>query len=71
VIVVPSSAIVQRSGQQTVYVVADGKATPQAVQTGLTDGSRTEVTSGLKAGQVIVVSGQDRLTTTQPVTVMK
>ncbi len=71
VIVVPNSAIVQRSGQQTVYVVANGKATPQAVQTGLTDGNRTEITSGLKAGQVIVISGQDRLTTAQPVTVLK
>lgn len=71
VIVVPSNAVVQRSGQPTVYVVADGKATPQAVQTGLTDGSKTEITSGLKAGQVIVVSGQDRLTTAQPVTITK
>jgi HlyD family secretion protein len=71
VIVVPSSAVVQRSGQPTVYVVVNGTATPQAVQTGLTDGTKTEITSGLTAGQVIVVSGQDQLTIAQPVTIQK
>lgn len=71
VVAVPSDAIVQRNGQPTVYVVANGTATPQAVQTGLTDGKNTEITSGLKAGQVIVTSGQERLATAQPVTVQK
>lgn len=71
VVSVPSDAIVQRNGQPTVYVVANGTATPQVVQTGLTDGTHTEITSGLKAGQVIVTNGQDRLTTAQPVTVQK
>ncbi|MGH2460587.1 MAG: efflux RND transporter periplasmic adaptor subunit [Chloroflexota bacterium] len=71
VVAVPSDAIVQRNGQSTVYIVANSTATPQVVQTGLTDGTHTEITSGLKAGQVIVTSGQDRLTTAQPVTVQK
>lgn len=71
VIVVPSAAIVQRNGQPTVYVVANGIATPQVVKTGLTDQTRTEITQGLKVGQVIVISGQDGLSSTQPVTIQK
>ncbi len=71
VVTVPSDAIVQRNGQPTVYVVTNGTATPQVVQTGLTDGTHTEITSGLKAGQLIVTSGQDRLNTAQTVRVQK
>lgn len=71
VIAVPSDAIVQRNGQPTVYVVANGVATPRAVQTGLTDGTRTEITQGLTAGEVVVVSGQDQLTGAQPVTIQQ
>ena len=66
---VPSAAIVQRNGQSVVYVVSNGVAQPTPVQTGLTDGNSVEITSGLQAGQVIVVSGQDRLTGSQPVVV--
>lgn len=69
VLAVPSAAIVQRNGQPTVYVVVNGRAEPRVVQTGLSDGQRTEITSGLRPGEIIVVSGQDRLTTPQPVTV--
>jgi HlyD family secretion protein len=68
-LVVPAGAVVQRNGQPTVYVVANGVAAPQVVQTGLTDGTHVEIVSGLHAGQVVVVSGQDQLTATQPVTV--
>jgi len=69
--VVPANAIVQRSGQPTVFVVANGVATPQVVQTGLTDGTSTEIVSGVKVGDLVVVSGQDRLNGTEPVTVSK
>jgi HlyD family secretion protein len=71
VIVIPATAIVQRNGQPTVYVVANGVAKPQAVQTGLSDGSKTEITNGFQSGQLIVVGGQDRLTTAQPVQIQK
>lgn len=71
VLVVPTSAIVQYNGNPTVYVVANGVATPRTIQTGLSDGKNTEVTSGLKAGETIVVSGQERLNGAEPVTVQK
>jgi RND family efflux transporter MFP subunit len=71
VVTVPAAAIVQRSGQPTVYVVADGVARPVSVRAGLSDGTKTEITSGLQGGQVVVVGGQDRLTTSQPVQIQK
>lgn len=71
VVVVPSGAIVQYSGNPTVYVVANGVATPRTIQTGLSDGKNTEVTSGLKVGETIVVSGQDHLNGATPVTVQQ
>lgn len=70
-IVVPANAIIQRNGQSTVYVVVNGQASPHVVQTGLTDGTHTEIVSGLKVGDVIVVSGQDQLVGTEAVTVQK
>lgn len=66
-IVVPSIAIVQRDGNPVVYVVTNGIAAPRTVQNGLSDGTNTEVTSGLKVGETIVVSGQDQLKGTEPV----
>lgn len=70
-IVVPANAIVQRSGQATVYVVTGNQAKPITVKTGLTDGTNTEVTSGIQSGQLVVTSGQDQLTAAQTVTVVK
>jgi RND family efflux transporter MFP subunit len=70
-VVVASAAVVQRNGQPTVFVVTDNVAKPVAVQTGLTDGTRTEIVSGLQNGQVVVVGGQDRLTSAQPVQIQK
>jgi RND family efflux transporter MFP subunit len=71
VLTVPTAALVQRNGQSVVYVVSDGVATPTPVQSGLTDGASTEIVTGLAAGQIVVISGQDRLTTSQPVIVQK
>lgn len=70
-LVVPASAIVQRNGQPTVFVLNGSTASPVTVTTGLTDGTNTEITNGLSKGQTIVISGQDNLTTAQTVTVQK
>lgn len=70
-VVVPASAIVQRNGEATVYVVSGDQAKPVTVKTGLTDGTNTEITSGIQAGQQIVTSGQNQLTAAQTVSVLK
>jgi multidrug efflux pump subunit AcrA (membrane-fusion protein) len=51
---VPSQAL----HGSTVTVVAGGKQTPTQVQTGVTGDSTTEITSGLKAGDQVLVTSQ-------------
>jgi multidrug efflux system membrane fusion protein len=60
--VVPTSAI-QRGPQGTfVYVVkADRTATVRPVTVGETQGGEASIRTGLSAGELVVVDGQDRL----------
>jgi RND family efflux transporter MFP subunit len=58
VILVPVVAIV-REGEGTSVFVADGtRAQRRAVVVGLSDGVHTEIVSGIKAGERIIVEGQ-------------
>ena len=59
VLLVPSEAIIQ-TGKRSVVVVAqgDGKFIPVDVEVGLDSGGQTEIRKGLRAGQMVVVSGQ-------------
>ncbi|HWT72524.1 MAG TPA: efflux RND transporter periplasmic adaptor subunit, partial [Oxalicibacterium sp.] len=61
-VIVPSAGI-QRGSQGTfVYVVnADGTVSVRAVQTGTVQDDDTEVLSGLKAGEQVVIDGADKL----------
>ncbi len=61
VISVPKDALLQSRGRWTVYVVEDGKAMPRAVELGQSVRGRIEVVSGLKAGEMVVVRGNERL----------
>jgi HlyD family secretion protein len=49
-------------GSRTLYVLRDGEVTPVRVRTGSTDGQKTEVLSGVQAGDEIVVSVRQRRT---------
>ena len=56
-LVVPTSAINPGpSGQSTVQVMDNGQQVTRVVTTGLTSGGLTQVTSGLSAGEQVVVS---------------
>lgn len=57
-LLVPKDAVVTKSGQATVFVVKDGTAHAVPVKTGLSSGNNVEVTSGLSAGEEVVVAGQ-------------
>jgi RND family efflux transporter MFP subunit len=70
-LLVPRAAVTDVQGQKTVYVVVDGRVEPRAVTTGLSDRDRIEVTSGLSAGEQVVVAGQTNLTPGAPVKVME
>jgi RND family efflux transporter MFP subunit len=68
VLTVPKDALVQgNAGGWLVYVVVDGKAEPRPVTLGQSTGSRLEVLSGLSAGDMVVVRGNERLRPGQPV----
>jgi len=55
-IMVPSSAVIDRSGVEGVFVVNDGKAYFNMVRTGAEIGDLVEIQSGLNLGERIVVS---------------
>ena len=58
VVLVPAVAIVREGEETAVFVARDGKAQRRPVQIGLTDGTRVEILSGVKAGEMVIVDGQ-------------
>ncbi len=58
-LVVPTEALI-RSGERTAIILAEGEGRfrPVAVTTGLEQGEQTEIRSGLRSGDRVVVSGQ-------------
>lgn len=61
VLSVPKDALVQARGGWTVFVAADDQAQPRPVTLGVPLGDRYEVLSGLAAGDLVVVRGNERL----------
>ena len=58
VVVVPSSAITREGEETAVFVAMGDTAHRRPVQIGITDGTDTEIVSGLKAGEMVIVEGQ-------------
>ncbi len=58
VLSIPMAAVLPKSGENIVYVVSgESKAQAVIVETGLNDGTYTEVTKGLQQGQKVVTKG--------------
>ena len=68
VVTVSKDAVTQRSGADTVFVVADGAAQPRKVRLGAALGSRFIVLEGLAAGDIVVVRGNENLRPGQRIT---
>jgi len=68
-LLVPKDAIVRQSRQQVVYVVEDDKVRAVTVRTGRASGTSVEVFGKLRAGDSVVVRGNERLTPGQAVRV--
>ncbi len=64
---VPRQAIVGSTKQAQVYVVENGKAVLRDVKIGATTNDYYEITSGINAGEEVVVSGQINLQNGTPV----
>ena len=58
---VPSAAVLTRDGASVVFVLREGAAHVTPVTAGAAAGGRTEITSGLGAGDQVVVSPGDKL----------
>jgi membrane fusion protein (multidrug efflux system) len=56
-IMIPSQAIIPQARGKKVYIIEDGKAKFVEVQTGLRDSSYVQITSGLKPGDTVLVTG--------------
>ncbi len=63
VLAVPSEAVKREGEDQLVYLLPPGqlKSAKRKVKTGLDTGSDTEILSGLKPGEQVVVAGLDKL----------
>ena len=58
VVLVPTVAIVREGEETAVFVVAGNKAQRRTVTLGVADDHRTEVKTGVKAGETIIIDGQ-------------
>lgn len=64
---VPSDALVPSDGKYHAWVVENGRARRREVRTGYVSGPTTEIVSGLRAGEAVVISGKDSLREGLPV----
>ena len=54
----PLFALVDKGGERLVFVEKDGKAQSRTVALGVIEGDRVQITSGLEAGDHLIVKGQ-------------
>lgn len=70
VVVIPADALLKEGDGAFVYTVNDGAAHRRKVTTGVSDGLRTEILSGLASGESLVVAGQYSLRDRMSVTIV-
>jgi membrane fusion protein (multidrug efflux system) len=69
-LVVPASAVISLDeGARAVFVVDSGRAVRRRIETGLDDGRRVQLRSGVRPGEEVVVAGQAKLEDGRPVRV--
>jgi HlyD family secretion protein len=67
VLTIPTTAVVTEKEQSVCFTVARGKAARRAIKVGLSDGTRTEVLSGLEGNEAVVKANAASLDDGQPV----
>jgi RND family efflux transporter MFP subunit len=60
-VIIPNLAVVNTNDAKGVFVIDNGVAKFKNIETGLSDGNYTEVTTGLKAGETIATIGMNNL----------
>ena len=71
VTLVHKDAIVSSPRGQTVYLAIDGKAVPRAIESGMAYNGYVAVTGDLKAGDLAIVRGNERLQPDQAIKVIR
>jgi RND family efflux transporter MFP subunit len=71
VLTLPATAVVSEQGKDFCVAVVDGKAARRSIALGLSDGTRTEVVSGLAGGEAVVKANAASLADGQPVEVLE
>ena len=66
-LIIPRRSVVYVEDEATVFTVAKGLAERRSVSLGVSEGAEIQVLSGLKAGEPVVVLGQDGLKNGTPV----
>ncbi|MDI6601616.1 MAG: efflux RND transporter periplasmic adaptor subunit [Thermoanaerobacteraceae bacterium] len=61
VVIVPKEAVVIQNTVSVVFTVKDGKSVRNVVTTGISDDKNIEIVSGIKAGDEVIVKGQNLL----------
>lgn len=61
VVLIPAPALVREGEETAVFVVAGDKAQRRPVEIGLSDGMHVEIVKGVKAGDMVIVDGQQGL----------
>ncbi|RJQ65798.1 MAG: efflux RND transporter periplasmic adaptor subunit [Desulfobacteraceae bacterium] len=60
-VVVPSEALVSTPKGRVVFVMEDGKAFARHVETGIEEGNRIQIVSGVQPGDKVIVAGNEKL----------
>ena len=68
VVLIPAAALVREGEETAVFVVAGDRAQRRGVEIGLSDGTHVEIVKGVKAGEMVIVDGQQGLPDGAPVT---
>lgn len=69
-VLVPKIAVVTDRGERVVYVAADSTAQRHVVEVGFEDDDNAQITSGIDAGQPVIVRGQRSIKHGQPIKIL-
>ncbi len=70
-LLVPEEALLAEGTRQSVFVVADGKSVKREIKIGDRNGGEVEVLSGVKAGDMVVVGGIQKIRNNTPVKIVE
>jgi RND family efflux transporter MFP subunit len=68
-VLVPAEAVIRQGGEAVVFVASESRAQRRSVQTGIEDAVSIEITSGLRAGEMVITRGHVGLSDGAAVTV--